>query len=790
MCKHTNSTNDFLKSGELMSTGPRRIGKYELQELLGRGGMAEVWKAFDAQLERYVAIKLLHADLQSDPDFMMRFEREAQAVASLHHPNIVKIHDFQTSADKGIAQSGPAAYMVMECIKGQTLTEYISNTSRIGKFPSAADIIYLFTCISSAIDYAHQHRMIHRDIKPANILLDQRSPSRYQMGEPILTDFGIVKLIGASTGTQSGSWLGTPLYISPEQAQGKPGNERSDLYSLAVILYEICTGERPFRGENPIAIIVQHVTSMPTSPSLINPMITPALSEVICGVLPKTLKTRFPSASSMKTALAEAFNMSTPVILSPRFNPMEVASEPAREHSFQRGLSPTITPSASASSSTQLVGPLTPVFATALDTEQNVSTTPYSTTPTNTILKGSSVASLEPLSSSIPAPKRRWRSRLIILIALTLFLLTGTGVFYWLSHQGPAAISVVGYASFIDSQQGGANYSQGIQGINDELQIDLHSMPDPAPGKSYYAWLLSDNRQTPHLSIPLGRLKVNRGNVDFLYRGDQQHTNLIGKTSRLLITEENASSASVSPFQDKSTWRYYAELPQMLPSIGGKRAIDILRVLLSDNIELTPRGLHGGANIHLFLNSQKVLEWADSARDAWKGQNTNRAFLLDQVIRILDYLDGASSVQSDLPPNTPLLVDQTLATISLLKLPDNLGSSSYIGGVNNDLVALVKEPGVTPAMQQLATQADTALLGNVTNSLNQVHQDAKKLIDMSSAQLLLPSTISILNDMATQASYAFNGQNGSSTSASQGVVWIYRQIQRLVTFDITPYQQH
>src|SRR6266566_8330650 len=225
-----------------MNTSPRQLGKYELHERLGRGGMAEVWKAFDRQLQRYVAIKLLHANLQQDPAFMTRFVREARTIASLRHPNIVHIYDFQTSDPS--ESSNPFAYMVMEYIEGQTLAQYLRNTSRPGKMPPAAELVNLFASISSAIDYAHQHGMIHRDIKPANILLDKRlseavsgSMNRAPIaGEPVLTDFGIAKLLGGSAGMMSGSWIGTPLYIAPEQVQGYPGNERSDIYSLGVIL--------------------------------------------------------------------------------------------------------------------------------------------------------------------------------------------------------------------------------------------------------------------------------------------------------------------------------------------------------------------------------------------------------------------------------------------------------------------------------------------------------------------------------------------------------------------------
>src|SRR5712691_10234808 len=276
-------------------TGPQRLGKYELRERLGRGGMAEVWKAYDPQLDRFVAIKILHTDLQADPEFSSRFSREARVIASLHHPNIMQIHDFQLARSPESGHS--TAYMVMDYVEGQTLAHYIRATSRVGKFPPAADIVHLFTSISRAIDYAHQHGMIHRDIKPANILLDQRHTKHSSMGEPVLTDFGIAKMMGVATGTASGMWIGTPLYISPEQAQGHPGNERSDIYALGVILYEICTGVRPFRGDNAFSVVLQHVNMAPPPPSLVNPQIPTALADVILRSLAKDPAARFHSAS-------------------------------------------------------------------------------------------------------------------------------------------------------------------------------------------------------------------------------------------------------------------------------------------------------------------------------------------------------------------------------------------------------------------------------------------------------------------------------------------------------------
>src|SRR5579885_140798 len=298
--------------GESMSKDPYYLGKYVLQERLAYGGMGEVWKAFDTQLQRHVAIKLLRTDRRHDPDFVSRFEREARFIASLHHPNIVQIHDFRLSQPP---ESNPAeAFMVMDYVQGQTLADYIQNTSRQGQFPSASDTIYLFTAISLAIDYAHQKGMIHRDIKPANILLDQRLPTARPMGEPVLTDFGIAQLQGTAPGIVIETLLGTPHYIAPEQAQGEQGDNRSDLYSLGIILYEMMTGATPFRGNTAIAILMQHIQGVPTPPEAINTQLPTQVSKVILKSIARKPADRFSTAAEMTIALAEAFNIPVPQV--------------------------------------------------------------------------------------------------------------------------------------------------------------------------------------------------------------------------------------------------------------------------------------------------------------------------------------------------------------------------------------------------------------------------------------------------------------------------------------------
>src|SRR5579875_2730226 len=306
-----------------MSTG-RQLGKYELQERLGRGGMAEVWKAFDTQLRRYVAIKFLHADFQAKDDFVSRFTHEAQMVAALRHPNIVQIYDFYISAQyeqratageetkDAREESDTIAYMVMEYIQGRTLAHYINETSHKGRFPSGAGVVRLFTPISLALDYAHRQGTIHRDIKPANILLDERNTARNPMGEPILSDFGLAKLLGGATHTATGTVFGTPLYISPEQVQNRTVSNRTDIYALGVVLYEIFSGRPPFQGESLSGIMIQHLLDTPPDPREFNPQLPEALIPVLMKALAKNPQDRYASTAAMTAAVAEAFGLPVP----------------------------------------------------------------------------------------------------------------------------------------------------------------------------------------------------------------------------------------------------------------------------------------------------------------------------------------------------------------------------------------------------------------------------------------------------------------------------------------------
>jgi serine/threonine protein kinase len=507
-----------------MSAEPRRLGKYELQTLLASGGMGEVWKALDTQLQRYVAIKLLLADRQQDPDFVSRFELEARLIAALRHPNIVKIHDFAAVQDT--SSDVTTAYMVMDYVEGQTLGSYIRQTSRQSHFPSASDLVYLFTGMSRAIDYAHQQGMIHRDIKPDNILLDQRPPQPRSMGTPILTDFGIARVQSVSSGTMLGTLLGTPLYMAPEQAQGQYDNPRSDLYSLGIILYEMTTGITPFRGDTALAILVQHMHDEPTSPSLINPNVTPALSAVILKSIAKDPQARFESATAMTLALAEALGIS----LLPNLNPSPTSA-------FSRPLTPP-PPIAQPTYSAQ---PSPPAFVSSPGPYafSSAPTTSPATTPIPLM------ASPQPASSAPHLSK--WY--LFTALAVLLALLGGVA---WFVHtsQPPLTPTTVGTIYFSSTQAAPGSYNT--------LQITLHNIPDPPSNHAYYAWIEIPGREG---NLPHWRLTVQQGTVQMSSLTYPGYPTLLVPQSLFLITEEVDNPPPVIPFPDPSARLYYAAIP-------------------------------------------------------------------------------------------------------------------------------------------------------------------------------------------------------------------------------------
>ncbi len=254
--------------------------RYLLLEKIGGGGMAVVYKAKCTLLNRFVAIKILRSEFINDEEFVKRFKVEAQAVASLSHPNVVSIYDVGHQED--------IHYIVMEYVDGMTLKEFINKHGAI----NWQDAIKITIQICSAIEHAHKNNIVHRDIKPHNILLTKEGIAK-------VTDFGIARAVTSSTITMVGSTIGSVHYFSPEQARGGFIDEKSDLYSLGIALYEMVTGRVPFDGDTPVSVALKHIQEMPVEPHKIVPSLPYGVNEIIMKAIQKEQNLRYQTATSM-----------------------------------------------------------------------------------------------------------------------------------------------------------------------------------------------------------------------------------------------------------------------------------------------------------------------------------------------------------------------------------------------------------------------------------------------------------------------------------------------------------
>lgn len=263
-------------------------GRYQIEALLGQGGMSAVYRARDPNLRRSVAVKLIHTHLSNDPEFVRRFESEAAAIAQLRHPNIVQVYDFD--------HDGDVYYMIMEFLPGESLQERLKTLNAAGERMPVGQAAALMGTVADAVAYAHSHNMIHRDLKPANVMLMAN-------GQPVLTDFGVAKILGAQAHTATGAVIGTPMYMSPEQVQGQPQDGRTDIYSMGIMLYEIATGRPPYEGDSAITIMLKQVNEPVPDVRLRAADVPPALKAVVDRSLAKRPEDRFQTAGEMSAAL-------------------------------------------------------------------------------------------------------------------------------------------------------------------------------------------------------------------------------------------------------------------------------------------------------------------------------------------------------------------------------------------------------------------------------------------------------------------------------------------------------
>ncbi len=267
------------------------LGKYRVLEALGRGGMAQVYRAYHPSLERYVAIKLLRSDLIEEEEFLARFRREARAVAALRHPHIVQVFDFDVQNDQ--------YYMVMELLEGNTLKALLNHYRTNNETLPWGHMVRILLDVLDGLGYAHSEGITHRDIKPANIMLTRR-------GQGVLTDFGVAQIVGGTQYTVSGALMGTLHYMAPEQGLHGKCDSRSDLYSLGVVMYETLTGRPPFDADTPLAILLKHLNDPLPLPHVIDPSIPECLERVVLKALAKQPEERYPDAAAMAASLQQA----------------------------------------------------------------------------------------------------------------------------------------------------------------------------------------------------------------------------------------------------------------------------------------------------------------------------------------------------------------------------------------------------------------------------------------------------------------------------------------------------
>jgi len=807
-----------------MNYDKQHLDQYELQQCLRKDTTNEVWKAFDTQQQRYVIIALLRFTLPTE-EVLPRFLRETRGLVALHHPNLVPILEVRVlSRTTSALNNSGEAYIVMDYVDGLSLALYLQNQDQTRKMLSPVEIMRILSPIGEAVDYIHQQGIIHSFIRPSSILLDKHSASGSPLGEPRLIDLGM-----HNTYDPQQLLANDACYIAPEIIQGDTNNVRSDLYSLGIILYEMCTAAVPFHGATTAEVINQQLNAMPPSPALLNASIGPGLTSVIMRALAKDPSGRFPSASAMISALAKALQMPTPqasgqsgvdrIRDEAMYNPTFLSSPSQQIYQQNRpfpadgqGTPASLPYVAQAPVSDSSTGPTMVSPISAIHQPISNHSTPISDTQNTSFVSGSFQnavdrrpygqvkptptsgfsGSMSTLVGSVP-PARKPKSRglyvSLIILAVLVLVSASVGTWFLFSHSAAPQKTIIGHAFFVSS---GMMSLTSSSGITDGLQLRLENISSPQSGKSYYVWLLPDaDNKADAVPLALGMLAVQNNQARLNYAGDANHTNLLSQYSRLLVTEEDTNSQPVNPSLNSTDWRYsaaFSHVPDPQDTENHFSLVDHLRHLLSQDPKLQKVGLVGGLSSWLYRDTLKILEWTGSARDLAL-TNDNPTLVRKQLVRILDYLDSSQFVQTEnLPPDlaaTPILADPTIARVGLLEISPAQQPPGYLKHIGTHLSDITRVPGVSPTQKQLASKINDDI-NDVQVWLIGVHKDAAELLQKPADQVIQPQTLPVFDDMFAQANKAFTGQTDPHTGqVKAGVAQIYYNIQNLATFDIT-----
>jgi eukaryotic-like serine/threonine-protein kinase len=488
----------------------KTVGKVRIEKVIAKGGMAEVYLGTHLTLDRLVAVKVMHNYVEADPDLQSRFEREAKVVAGLRHPNIVQIFDFDT------ADGHP--YIVMEYLQGSSLATYLRELHKRNQRLQPAQVARLLNSIATALDYAHGRGVIHRDIKPGNIILHSKNDEismeqpLTEQAEPVLTDFGLVRIAQAATQTASGLVSGTPAYMSPEQAQGLRVDHRSDIYSLGVVLYEMVAGRVPFEADTSWTVIFKHINEPPPA---INGL-QPPVQRVIERALAKNPDIRYQSARALAADYMDAIGMGAEA------NTMRMSIPPTPS---TVSVSPNVDASLAAAAASRHT-----VLPPTLDQPRSSAWTRIA------IFAGAAILLLalgsflfSRLTASVPptaAPTE------IVQPTQPPTELASPGEPTTDPNVAPPVdtLEPVGLLRFND----GAAFA-------DTVTISTDSMPLPPDGSQYEAWLIQDDGEQRISIQTLAFDGTSTGTLTFV---DGQGQNLIGKYSAMEITVEPAPDSN------------------------------------------------------------------------------------------------------------------------------------------------------------------------------------------------------------------------------------------------------